>query len=91
MPRMGKPPPPPESPPLGKCFGGVLSEDPLHCYVLERAQKRKVIEVEKIYLVGNVLHLSIEGDQVGDKVYQLLKDQSYSFYDRCPQLGILEP
>lgn len=39
------------------CWGGVLSDDPLHCYALEEAQRDGVIVVEGLYLVGNELRV----------------------------------
>ena len=37
---------PAATPPAGDCWGGVLSDDPLHCYALEEAQRDGVIVVE---------------------------------------------
>ena len=34
------------TPPPGDCFGGALSEDPLHRYVLEEADREEVIDVD---------------------------------------------
>ena len=36
-------------PVLGDCFGGVLTSEPLHCYILGKAEQRRVIDVEAIY------------------------------------------
>ena len=38
------------APPPGDCWGGALSEDPLHCYMFEEAQRAGLIEVAAIYL-----------------------------------------
>ena len=40
-------------PPLGDCFGGALSSEPLHCYLLEQAQKAGEINIDAIYEVAN--------------------------------------
>ena len=48
---------PAATPPAGDCWGGVLSDDPLHCYALEEAQRDGVIVVEGLYLVGNELRV----------------------------------
>ena len=70
-------------PPLGDCFGGVFDNDPLHCYVLEKAQKDKAIAIEKIYIEGGViLHIFLEADEVGSDVYAFLKRTSYEFFDQ---------
>ena len=39
------------------CFGGALSQDPLHCYVLEQAHNEGIIEVDAVYWGGRVLYL----------------------------------
>ena len=36
--------------PLGDCWGGALSAEPLHCYVLEEAQRAGVIEVAAVFV-----------------------------------------
>ena len=48
--------------PLGDCFGGVLSGEPVHCYVLERAQAQGLIDVVAIYEGAGLLHVSIRGE-----------------------------
>ena len=77
-------------PPLGDCFGGLLTEDPLHCYALKQAQSRGVIDIEKIYDDHGVLYLSLRDSEVGDGVYQFLKEKSYHFYDTWPHLASFE-
>ena len=37
-------------PPPGDCWNGVLSDDPLHCYILEEAQRTGHIDIVAIYL-----------------------------------------
>ena len=70
------------TPPLGDCWGGVLSEEALHCYVLEQAQRAGLIDVEKVYDADGVLYFSLRQDgPVGEEVYQFLKEKSYHFYD----------
>ena len=72
-------------PPLGDCFGGVLSKDPLHCYALEQADEQGIIDVETVYDVGGTLYFSLrQNDPVGSHVYEFLKTKSYEFYDRWP-------
>ena len=70
------------TPPLGDCWGGVLSDEALHCYVLEQAQREGVIDVEKVYDADGVLYFSLRQEgPVGEEVYQFLKEKSYHFYD----------
>ena len=52
----------PLSPPLGDCFGGALSDDPVHCYVLEQADGDGVIDIEKVYEGDEVLYFSLKQD-----------------------------
>ena len=44
-------------PPPGDCWGGALSDDPLHCYALEEAQRDGIIEVEGVYDASGELHI----------------------------------
>ena len=52
----------PAEPPLGDCYGGVLSEAPLHCYALEQAEAAGVIDVDSIYLAGARLYIFVGGE-----------------------------
>ena len=75
----------PITPPLGDCFGGALSQDPLHCYVLEQADRQSVIDVEKVYDTDGVLYFSLRQDgDVADNVYDFIRAKSSEFYDRWP-------
>ena len=55
----------PARPPLGDCYGGVLSHTPLHCYALEQAEAAGVIDVDSIYLAGARLYVFVGGDAGG--------------------------
>ena len=76
----------PLSPPLGDCFGGLLNQDPLHCYASRAGPTREgVIDVEKVYDADGVLYFSLrQEDPVGDDVKEFLEAKSYEFYDRWP-------
>ena len=75
----------PLSPPVGDCFGGALSDDPVHCYIFEQAQRDGVIDVETVYDDDGILYLSLRRDEpLGDDAGQFLKDRFYEFYDRWP-------
>ena len=74
-------------PPLGDCYGGALSQDPLHCYALEQAERRKLIDVTALYAAPGDGPLYVWLKQTGpvsDAVYAFLKTKSYDFYDRWP-------
>ena len=75
------------TPPPGNCWGGALSDDPLHCRVLEEAQRDGIIEVEAIYEGGGVLYVYLaQSDRVfiqsggwtgvSDDVYLYIKEQA---------------
>ena len=72
-------------PSLGDCYGGALSQDPLHCYALEQADKQGIIDVETVYDAEGILYFSLrQNDPAGSHVYEFLKTKSYEFYDRWP-------
>ena len=73
-------------PPLGDCFGGVLSEDPLHCYVLEQAQARGLMDVVGIYDGDRWLYVSIRQDRVSPELARFAKEQTAAFFDAWPRL-----
>ena len=45
------------------CFGGALSQDPLHCYVLEQAHNESIIEVDGVYHGGKTLYIFLVGEE----------------------------
>ena len=73
-------------PPLGDCFGGALSEDPLHCYVLEQAQARGLMDVVGIYDGDLWLYVSIRQDRVSPALARFAKEQTAAFFDSWPRL-----
>ncbi|MYA62419.1 MAG: hypothetical protein F4X94_07595 [Dehalococcoidia bacterium] len=61
-------------PPPGRCWGGILSESPLHCYVLEEAERDGIIEVDAMYGAGTELFVYLDQTEpVGDDVYQYMQ------------------
>ena len=75
----------PLNPPLGDCFGGLLSQDPLICYVLEQADGQGVIDVETVYDADGVLYFSLrQDDELGSNVFEFFEAKSVEFYDRWP-------
>ena len=37
-------------PPPGDCWNGALTEDPLHCYIFEEAQRAGEIDIAAVYV-----------------------------------------
>ena len=74
------------TPPLGSCFGGALSEDPLHCYVLEQADAQGLIDVVAVYDGGGPLYVSISQDEVSVELFRFTYEKSYAFAEKWPEL-----
>ena len=72
--------------PVGDCFGGVLSEDPLHCYVLEQAQAEGLISILGMYESGGLLFVSISQDELSDELIRFSWDKSHAFAEARPEL-----
>ena len=75
----------PLNPPLGDCFGSLLSQDPLICYVLEQADRQDIIDVETVYDADGVLYFSLKQDEeLSSNVYEFFEAKAVEFYDRWP-------
>ena len=83
-------------PPPGDCWGGALSDDPLHCYALEEAQRDGIIEVEGVYDAWGELHIffnyrtglpvSALFDQGRlEELLEVLKDNAREFVAQFPE------
>ena len=71
--------------PPGDCWGGALSADPLHCYVVDQAHSAGVIDVEAMYEAGGVLYIYLtQTDPVGNGVGAFFKEQATEFVERWP-------
>ena len=57
------------------CFGGALSQDPLHCYVLEQAHNEGIIEVDAVYQSSKTLYLFLIGDEFPE-----IDSEEYSYF-----------
>ena len=80
--RAGRPPP---SPPLGDCFDGALSSEPLHCYVLEQAHGEGVIDIEAIYDTGTSIYVFLrQKEQISDEAREFLRQRVIEYHDRWP-------
>ena len=73
-------------PPLRDCFGGALSEDPLHCYVLEQAQAAGLMDILGVYDGDAMLYVSVSQPRVTNELFDFALEQSYAFYDAWPRL-----
>ena len=71
--------------PVGDCFGGVLSEDPMLCYVLEQAQG--LMDVLGLYVTpGGLLYVSISQDELTAEMYQFGYEKTRAFTKTWPEL-----
>ena len=71
--------------PPDDCWGGALSADPLHCYVLDQAHSTGVIEVDAVYEANGVLYIYLgQTEPLGDEVGAYFKEKSTEFVERWP-------
>ena len=73
-------------PPLGDCFGGALSEDPILCYVLEQAQAEGLIDIVALYDSGGPLYVSIGQAELSEGLIIFVLEKAYVFVDSWPEL-----
>ena len=83
-----EPTPTPEGPtvppPPGDCWNEVLSNSPLHCYILEEAQRAGKIEVAAVYLApgGGPLHMYLrQTEPISSEVGDFLREKTYEFLE----------
>ncbi len=61
---------------MSGCFGGALSLDPLHCYVLEEAQREGIMDVAAVYKAGKGLLVYLNRPAsvtLGDELHQYIE------------------
>ena len=89
----------PTEPPLGDCYGGVLSHAPLHCYALEQAEDGGVISIDGIYMTQPSLYNLTPGvpaeslyiyvtepqDEVMDDVYEYIYQKLREYAENWPE------
>ena len=75
-------------PPPGDCWNGVLSDEPLHCHILEEAQRAGHIEVVAMYQVHErrffegPLHIYLrQAEPLSSKVGDFLRDKAYEYIE----------
>ena len=73
------------------CFNGALSDDPLHCYVLEAAQREGIIKIESIFQGGKVLYVYLYDTKpvsneilISEEVIEYFKAKSIEFVEQWP-------
>ncbi len=65
------------------CFGGALSQDPIHCTVLQGAHNERIIEVEAVYRAGTSLYLYLaQAERASDEVYDYIKGKARQEVER---------
>ena len=76
------------TPPLGDCYDGVLSEEQIHCYMLEQAEAKNVIDIVAIYDAKGRLfvYLSQTGDFTNE-TRAFFKEKATYFYEQWPDLA----
>ena len=72
-------------PPPGDCWNGVLSDEPLHCHILEEAQRAGHFEVVAMYLSsreGGPLHIYLrQTEPLSSEVGDFLRDKAYEYIE----------
>ena len=72
-------------PPPGNCWNSDLSKDPLHCHILEEAQRAGHIEVTAVYLApsrGGVLHIYLrQTEPISSEVVDFLREKTYEYLE----------
>ena len=72
-------------PPLGDCFGGILSSEPLHCYLLEQGQVSGKIDIEAIYEAGNGIYVFLrQKGPFSEATGKYLRQKAAEFHESWP-------
>ena len=89
----------PTEPPLGDCYGGVLSHAPLHCYALEQAEYEGVIHIEGIYMTrpgefpwqllpppeSLYIYVTESQDSIRGPIYKFLYEKMKKYAEKWPE------
>ena len=73
------------APPPGDCWNEALSRDPLHCYMLEEAQRAGDIKVAAVYVApgGGPLHIFLEqATPITDEMAQTFEAKAHEWMER---------
>ena len=75
-------------PPLGSCYDGLLSTEPMHCYLLEQAEVAGFIDVEAIYNGGGNLYIYIrQAERPGPETAAFFRERAIEFYLQWPSVA----
>ena len=77
-------------PPPGDCWNGVLSDDPLHCYILEEAQRTGHIDIVAIYLArerGPLYIFLSQTRPIREYVGDFLKTKAHEYLRNAGRCG----
>ena len=67
-----------------------MSEDPLHCWLLEQAQGDGIIDVDAIYRVGQSLHIYLKQEEpLGEDVYRYLLEKAGTREFECLTIPLI--
>ncbi len=69
------------------CFGGALSDDPLHCEVLEWAHNEDVAEVDGVYRAGTSLYIFWKTDHPDEAALQQMLTKAKAVARRTRDYG----
>ena len=71
-------------PPPGDCWNGALSEDPLHCYIFEEAQRAGEIDIAVVYLApgdGPLYIFLSQTEPIGSGAISYLRAKTYEYLE----------
>ena len=71
-------------PPPGDCWNGALSDEPLHCHILEEAQRAGHFEVVAMYTAhdSGPLHIYLrQTEPLSSEVGDFLRDKAYEYIE----------
>ena len=80
-------------PPPGDCWNGALTEDPLHCYIFEEAQRAGEIDIAAVYLApgdGPLYIFLSQTEPMGSGAISYLRAKTYEYLEtveRWPPSG----
>ncbi len=74
--------------PYDDCWGGTLSGDPLHCYVLGEAQRQGLLHVEGMYesLLGELYVYLRQSELVSEAVTEFFKAKAHEYMGSHPEI-----
>ena len=71
-------------PPPGDCWNGALTEDPLHCYIFEEAQRAGEIDIAAVYLApgdGPLYIFLSQTEPMGSGAISYLRAKTYEYLE----------